>query len=114
MTTRNGYTIGALEKWGRNLLTDVGSARNLGRDMLGFAEGWKQDRRSARKRQQDRDYQIQQMQRRINELTATLNSIDNWLVCYAIATPEDFAQAAPDMHEKIEAVLGPRNDGIDG
>ncbi len=114
MTTRSGYTVGALEKWGRNLLSDVGSARNLGRDMLDFAAAWKQDRRTARKRQQDRDYQIQQMQRRINELTATLNIIDSWLVNSGVSTQNEFARAAAYLHDKIGAVIGPRNDAIDG
>ena len=112
MTTRNGYTVGALEEAGRNLLH--GHMAFTGEELLRFATVWKQDRRTARKRQQDRDHQIKQMQRRINELTSTLRIIDNWLVCSAITTSDDFTQSAPDMHEKVAAVLGPRDDGIDG
>ena len=39
------------------------------------------------------------------ELLAALNEVNNWLVCAAIASPEDMAQSFPHMQAVADAAI---------
>ncbi len=47
-----------------------------------------------------------------DRLRGALNTVHNWLVCYAIATPEDMCQSIPDMELiAAKALAGPAPEG---
>jgi hypothetical protein len=42
----------------------------------------------------------------VAKLQEALRTLHNWLVCYAISTPEDMCQAIPQMEEVASKALG--------